>query len=194
MRLTRWAFESGREGRPKRKRWLFLAVTTILLAAGLGYGAGALVVAIEGWVNKSPAPALVAEVVLKRIYVDGYEEETRETVTLPSEEALLERYRDWTLVEKSPRRYVFERHIKDISPVTKARGYFGLLDGSILAIFGGPPGEGDVIHTFYPLDIKRMESSLPPEELAMLQRGIRVTNLAEYNSILSTFGEFALEE
>ncbi|HEY8342654.1 MAG TPA: BofC C-terminal domain-containing protein [Calditerricola sp.] len=194
MRLTRWAFKSGREGRPKRKRWLFLAVTTILLAAGLGYGAGALVVAIEGWVNKSPAPALVAEVVLKRIYVDGYEEETRETVTLPSEAALVERYRDWTLVEKSARRYVFERHIKDISPVTKARGYFGLLDGSILAIFGGPPDEGEVIHTFYPLDVKRMESSLPPEELAMLQRGIRVTNLAEYNSILSTFGEFALEE
>lgn len=142
MRLTRWAFESGREGRPKRKRWLFLAVTTILLAAGLGYGAGALVVAIEGWVNKSPAPALVAEVVLKRIYVDGYEEETRETVTLPSEEALLERYRDWTLVEKSPRRYVFERHIKDISRLPKPAGISGSWTGAFWPSSAGRRARG----------------------------------------------------
>jgi forespore regulator of the sigma-K checkpoint len=49
-----------------------------------------------------------------------------------------------------------------------------------------------VIQTFFQLDIKRMESSLPLEEVKLLKKGIPFSSMSEYNSILSTYGEFAI--
>ncbi|GJM75082.1 hypothetical protein HMSSN036_72980 [Paenibacillus macerans] len=39
-----------------------------------------------------------------------------------------------------------------------------------------------------------MESALPADVLKQLQQGIRIQDVEEYNSVLSTFSDFALEQ
>jgi forespore regulator of the sigma-K checkpoint len=56
------------------------------------------------------------------------------------------------------------------------------------------PAADNVIRTFFQLDIRYLESSLPKETLKQLQDGIRITDMAEYNSVLSTFSDYAMVE
>jgi forespore regulator of the sigma-K checkpoint len=44
------------------------------------------------------------------------------------------------------------------------------------------------------MNIEYLESSLPPDTVRQLREGIPIADLAEYNSVLSTFSEFALEQ
>ncbi|MNW53303.1 hypothetical protein D3C74_308610 [compost metagenome] len=61
-------------------------------------------------------------------------------------------------------------------------------------MFEGPPKNEKVIKTFFQLDVETMESALPNEVLKQLKQGIRVQDASEYNSVLSTFSDFALEQ
>ncbi len=50
-----------------------------------------------------------------------------------------------------------------------------------------------MIETFFQIDIESLETGLPEEPIRQLQRGIPVHDIAEFNSVLSTFSEFTLE-
>lgn len=39
-----------------------------------------------------------------------------------------------------------------------------------------------------------MESSLPQDKLDQLTKGIRITDMEEYNSVLSTYSDYAIEQ
>lgn len=88
----------------------------------------------------------------------------------------------------------FTERIEDLSPQCKTNAYFGLDTSGNLSLFEGVPGGNQVIRTFFQLDIQFLESSLPKETVKQLYRGIPVNNLEEYNSVLSTFADFAVEE
>ncbi|WP_420491488.1 BofC C-terminal domain-containing protein, partial [Neobacillus drentensis] len=45
----------------------------------------------------------------------------------------------------------------------------------------------------FQVDIQSMESSLPESVLKELHQGIRVSDVEEYNSVLSTFSDYAVE-
>jgi hypothetical protein len=77
--------------------------------------------------------------------------------------------------------------------VIKENTYFGLDDNGILSLFEGLPSDKKVIRSFFQLDVKHLESSLPRETIEQLYEGIKVTDLAEYNSVLSTFSDFATD-
>ncbi|WP_243767238.1 BofC C-terminal domain-containing protein [Paenibacillus agricola] len=89
----------------------------------------------------------------------------------------------------------FVKTIEDLSPHCKENAYFGMDKGGNLSLFEGVPGtgEGNVIQTFFQLNIEHLESSLPRDAIKELYRGIQVRDLSEYNSVLSTFSDFAVE-
>lgn len=88
----------------------------------------------------------------------------------------------------------FTEQVDDLSPQCKNNAYFGLDAKGNLSLFEGVPEGNQVIRTFFQLNIEFLESSLPKETVKQLYRGIPVSNLEEYNSVLSTFADFAVEE
>ncbi|TDF97657.1 BofC C-terminal domain-containing protein [Paenibacillus piri] len=89
---------------------------------------------------------------------------------------------------------IFNEQVEDLSPQCKTNAYFGMDANGNLSLFEGMPGDKQVIRTFFQLNIEFLESSLPRETVKQLYRGIPVSNLDEYNSVLSTFADFAVEE
>jgi forespore regulator of the sigma-K checkpoint len=96
-------------------------------------------------------------------------------------------------IEETGSVYVTE-DIDDLSPACKENAYFGLDSSGNLSLFDGLPDKDKVIRTFFQLNISHLESSLPHDTVKQLYRGIRVTDLAGYNSVISTLSDFAVEE
>jgi forespore regulator of the sigma-K checkpoint len=85
-----------------------------------------------------------------------------------------------------------EEHVPELSATCKENGYFGLDSNGSLSLFEGKPDKEKVIRTFFQINIKSMESALPREVIDQLHSGIRVQDLEEYNSVISTFSDYAL--
>lgn len=97
------------------------------------------------------------------------------------------------IIEESEDTIVYEQMIEDLSPILKANGYFAMDPKGVLHLYqGGAKEEHNIIQTFFQIDIERLETTLPVEEYMQLREGIPFTSLAEYNSILSTYSEYAV--
>lgn len=83
----------------------------------------------------------------------------------------------------------FAEVIDDLSD----NSYIGVDEHGVLSLFEGPPLEDNIIRSFFQINIEFLESSLPPEIVEQLYEGIRITNHSEYNSVLSTFSDYAIE-
>lgn len=132
-------------------------------------------------------------ITLQSSYVCGTEEEQKLTKTVASPDAVLLEYQDWELVSKQDHHFVFKKLVHDLAPVCKDNGYFGLTENGVLTLFEGRPEGQKVIQTFFQIDTERFESSLLKNDLDLLKKGIRIHDLSEYNSILSTYGEYSDE-
>jgi forespore regulator of the sigma-K checkpoint len=141
-------------------------------------------------IANQPTTSVNVDLVLKKSYIGGTEEEEKLNKTVSSTDQLMKEYQDWDLESHQGNTFVFKRKIQDLAPICKEKGYFGLSEKGILTLFEGPPEEKKVIQTFFQINTKKIESSLP-NELGYLQKGIRIKDLAEYNSILSTYEEYA---
>lgn len=128
---------------------------------------------------------------LQKTYVCGTEAEEKVTKMVPSLDQIYLDYQDWELVSQQDNHFVFKKWVHDLAPICREKGYFGLTEDGILTLFEGPPTEERVIQTFFHIDTNKLESTLPQNDLALLKKGIRIHDLAEYNSILSTYGEYA---
>lgn len=84
--------------------------------------------------------------------------------------------------------------IEDLSPKCRENAYFGLDKNGNLSLFDGIPEQDRVIRTFFQLDVQHMKSSLPGDAVNQLYTGIRITDLQDYNSVLSTFSEYAARQ
>jgi forespore regulator of the sigma-K checkpoint len=100
----------------------------------------------------------------------------------------------WMLSFSVKDEVTFTEHINDLSPECKLKAVFGMDENGNLSLFSGPPGKDNVIRTFFQLNIEHLESSLPRDTVKQLHKGIRVSDLEEYNSVLSTFSDYAVEE
>lgn len=130
-------------------------------------------------------------VTLRRVYLCG--EETQQLGRMSAAQAvdLLRRHPEWKALSEGAGVVVMVEHIRDLSPACKESAVFGIDQEGRLSLFDGPPKENRVLRTFYQLDVRYMESSLPKERLDALERGIRVTDLDEYHSVLSSFSDYA---
>jgi len=84
-----------------------------------------------------------------------------------------------------------EQNVSDLSPTCKRQAYISMDANGNLTLFDGPPEEEKVMKTFFQLDVGSMESSLPEDVLKQLEQGIRVQDMDEFNSVLSTFSDYA---
>lgn len=136
------------------------------------------------------------ELILETKYLCGTETEVKEFEHMQALEGWMqtqEEY-DWEFVEKQDGSFRIIREVyDDLSPLCKKEGYFGISGDGKLTIFQGPPAENQVIESFFRLDTDLLDVRLPKTEINLLRRGIRVENVSEYLSILSTYGEFATE-
>lgn len=174
---------------PRRHWWTIVAFAVLL---GLIFGVGLLYGyrMIESSKGREASRQAV-DVLLQRTYLCGKtEEETRREFVSSSKE-LTERYSGWTLVSNEQNKYTFRQDVDALAPGCEGRAYFGISEHGDLTLFDGLPKEGKVMQTFFQIDTKKLEATLPKEELALLRKGIRVHDKAEYHSILSTYEEFA---
>lgn len=106
---------------------------------------------------------------------------------------IIEKYPDWEIVGISSDQIILKRYIEDIRPEYKNESYFGLNPEGYLTLYRGNPEDNQVIETFFRIDVESLESGLPTEPVDQLHLGIPIQDLAEFNSVLSTFSEFSLD-
>ncbi len=133
---------------------------------------------------------LEVQVILERMYLDG--EFSQETVkeTIWSMEDFWAKYDSWQLIDMTEDKVVFREVVDDISPLLKSNGYFGINHDGALTIFNGRPQTSKIIHTFFQLDIGKLES----KKHEQLKKGIPIKNKEQYVEVLETFKNFTLEE
>ncbi|MGG5254915.1 BofC C-terminal domain-containing protein [Neobacillus sp. SM06] len=136
------------------------------------------------------AEPISLKVVLERVYLDGEmsEETIQEPVTSLAD--FWAKYDQWELLSSNETALVFRKQVDDISPLSKANGYFGVTDKGILTIFNGKPGQARIIQSFFQIDIKKLESYRQKE----LFKGIPVKTKDRYIKVLETFKPYSTGE
>lgn len=132
-------------------------------------------------------------VTLRTEYMCG---EQSEALGLLNASAILKKWNDhpeWTADMEDGESVTLRRTIHDLSPKCKETGYIGVDASGNLSLYDGKPQHEKVLRTFFQLNMEYLESSLPPGAVKQLYAGIKVNDLEEYNSVLSTFSDYALE-
>ncbi|MFC4809023.1 BofC C-terminal domain-containing protein [Paenibacillus sp. GCM10023250] len=130
---------------------------------------------------------------LRRVYICGEESETIGSLSSADALRMMKEHPEWTAMLDEQGAVVMEQRIDDLSEACKRSAYFGLDKLGRLSLFEGEPKKEKVMRTFFQLDVNYMESSLPRERIDELVKGIRVTDKDDFNSVLSTFSDYAVE-
>ncbi|SFJ10020.1 forespore regulator of the sigma-K checkpoint [Paenibacillus sp. UNC496MF] len=130
---------------------------------------------------------------LRRVYICGEESETIGSLSSADALRMMKQHPEWTAMLDEQGAVVMEQRIDDLSDACKRSAYFGLDKLGRLSLFDGEPKKEKVMRTFFQLDVNYMESSLPRERIDELVKGIRVTDKDDFNSVLSTFSDYAVE-
>lgn len=151
----------------------------------------ASVVAVYAMTSVFAAPiakseAQTFEVHLIREYLDGersteVKEEKANTLA-----DLLLAYKDWQFIKSADASVVLYKKIHDISPLLKTNGYFGISGDDILTIFDGKPSDDKAIHSFYQLDVEKLESHL----IDKLKSGIPIHSKKDYVMVIKKFKRY----
>lgn len=150
--------------------------------------------ASHAWLEELKKTNQVRIVHLNKIYNCGIEEGSVLGIMTPSEiSELLKERPDRSGRIGAGGDVWLEEHVEGVTESCLQNEYIGIDDSGSLSLFEGPPQEKKVIKTFFQLDVETMESVLPEEVLKQLNHGIRVQDTSEYNSVLSTFSDFAVE-
>lgn len=137
----------------------------------------------------------LAEVLLHVVYVCGEETESLGSLQPDEVVSLLSLHPGWTAsMEPDGIRVRLEQRVNDLSPHCKSHAYFGIDRNGHFSLYDGEPKDDKVMRTFFQLDIQYLESSLPAGQFEQLSRGIRVCDIEEYNSVLSTFSDYAIDD
>lgn len=134
------------------------------------------------------------DVFMHKTYVCGEETLLIGRMEAEAIASLHDEHPEWGVGLREDGNVTFSEQIDDLSPACKSNAYFGLDKNGSLSLFDGPPDDEKVIRTFFQLNMGYLESSLHPDAVDQLKEGIRVLDMEEYNSVLSTFSEFAVEE
>lgn len=133
-------------------------------------------------------------VMLHRIFVCGEEMEPLGLMRPETIVKLLSQHPEWSAaLDKDGRTLRVMQQIDDLSSECKNNAYFGMDRLGNFSLFDGEPRGEKVMRTFFQLDVRFMESSLPKDQLDQLSEGIRVSDIDEYNSVLSTYSDYAME-
>lgn len=128
------------------------------------------------------------KVILQREYLDGELSEEKITEWLTMEE-LENKYRGWEKIEQSTDYIIFHKIENDISPLLKTNGYFGMTKDGTLSIYNGKPEEDNIIHTFFQIDVGKLEVYQQEE----LQQGIQIISKDQFKNLMKEYSEYAVQ-
>ncbi|MFC5650106.1 BofC C-terminal domain-containing protein [Paenibacillus solisilvae] len=131
---------------------------------------------------------------LHRIYICGEEQTVLGQMAAADVLHLLQQHPEWMAVQEKSGAIVMQQQIDDMSESCKRNAFIGLDKHGNLSLFDGAPKKEKVLKTFFQLDVRYMESNLPKEQVEDLMNGIRITDKDAYNSVLSTFSDYAMEK
>lgn len=130
------------------------------------------------------------QVILQRVYMDGEMSEETLTVKILAMEDFWASYRDWQLIDQNEERVIFQKKENDISPLLKANGFFGITQDGTLSIFNGKPEDSHIIHSFFQIDIGKLETYKQRE----LLKGIPILNKNRYEQVIEAYKPYSLPE
>ncbi|AZN42270.1 BofC C-terminal domain-containing protein [Paenibacillus albus] len=130
---------------------------------------------------------------LRMIYLCGDEMKTLGKMSAKAALSMLAQHPEWNAVMHPSGAVVMEQRVDDLSESCKRNGYISLDKSGNLTMFDGSPKEKKVMRTFFQLDVHYMESSLPKDRIDQLMNGIRITDKDEFNSVISTFSDYAID-
>ncbi|URN92924.1 MAG: BofC C-terminal domain-containing protein [Candidatus Pristimantibacillus lignocellulolyticus] len=132
--------------------------------------------------------------ILHRVYVCGEEIEQLDELNYEEVVIMAEQNPNWELtVDQSYTLIRFVEQIDDLSPYCKKNAFFGMNSEGEFSLFDGQPSQEKVMKTFFQLNVPYLESSLPEQEWEHLMNGIRVSDIEEYDSVLSTYSEYSMD-
>ena len=140
--------------------------------------------------NENKETMVQVELLLRCEYLDGEISEEIIKENIYSYENFWAKYDEWKFMGIGNDKFVFYRKMDDISPLLKANGYFGVTDEGILTIFNGKPYKSHIIHSFFQIDVGKLESRKREE----LLEGIPIMTKDRYVEVLETFKPFTIEE
>lgn len=139
-------------------------------------------------------PDHLTSVVLETQYICGAETEQLGKMAVSQLKMLLAQHPEWdATVGKSDELHLKQR-VDDLSLLCKQQAYISIDAVGNLNLYEGKPADEKVIRTFFQLDVGTLESSLPEGVLEQLQQGIRIQDKDEYDSVISTFSDYAVDE
>lgn len=139
-------------------------------------------------------PDHLTSVVLETQYICGVETEQLGKMARPQLKMLLAQHPEWDATVGTSDELRLKQRVDDLSPLCKQQAYISIDAVGNLNLYEGKPAEEKVIRTFFQLDVGTLESSLPEGVLEQLQQGIRVQDKDEYDSVISTFSDYAVDE
>ncbi|MGG4131500.1 BofC C-terminal domain-containing protein [Paenibacillus illinoisensis] len=135
----------------------------------------------------------LTSVVMETQYICGIETEQLGKMALPQLIVLLQQHPEWEAEVVTTDTLQIKKQVDDLSPLCKEQAYISVDAVGNLNLYEGRPAEEKVIRTFFQMDVGSLESSLPEGVLEQLQQGIRVQDKDEYNSVISTFSDYAID-
>lgn len=140
-----------------------------------------------------PETDRLTSVVMETHYICGIETEKLGKMSIPQLKVLLQQHPEWKAEVVSADTLQIKKQVDDLSPLCKEQAYISVDAVGNLNLYEGRPAEEKVIRTFFQMDVGSLESSLPEGVLEQLQQGIRVQDKDEYNSVISTFSDYAID-
>ena len=128
------------------------------------------------------------KVILQRLYLDGELSEEKLTEKIWTMEDFWLKYQGWNVVDQNDDHIVLNKIENDISPLLKANGYLGMKEDGTLSIFIGRPEHAKIIHTFYQLDVGKLEVYKQEE----LQKGIPIVNKDQYKQLIKEYEPYSI--
>ncbi|MGE1006359.1 BofC C-terminal domain-containing protein [Bacillus cereus] len=167
-------------------KWILIAMQAFVMMFCFVYGTNAKA---EGPVPEVTEKEPEVTILLERMYVDGEVSEEIFTEKVADLEKFLQQYKEWQLVDRDDVQIVLQKKVDDISPLLKTSGYFGVSEEGILQIFKGVPKSDNAIHSFFQIDMKKLESY----ERAKLKRGIRIKSKEGFVKTIEKMKQYAVQ-
>lgn len=137
-----------------------------------------------------PLQPKTIQVILSRIYLDGEISEEVIEETILSMEDFWAEYVEWDLIDQDEAQVVFQQKVKDISPLLKINGYFGISEQGTLNIYEGKPSEEKVIQSFFQINTQKLKSHQQQE----LEEGIPVLSRDRYEKVIKKYKKLTSQE
>ncbi|MNZ88772.1 hypothetical protein D3C78_1076700 [compost metagenome] len=201
MAFSLWKNLKKRLRRKRRPVWMLGCMLLTVLAASLVLGQTTMATELSAeptsnsvLLHKLDQYDEPIAVKLHLVYVCGEESKPLGRLMGKQIKQLLLTHPEWKAeLDEQHNSIVLEQQVEDLSEYCKENAYIGLDKEGNLTLFDGVPKKEKVVRTFFQLDVNYLESSLPKDKLDELAHGIRIIDMNEFNSVISTFSDYALE-